>query len=84
MQAKTVARQTRNRNLVIPARASKSTFLCGLCALCGEFFLRGRRRRWALVLQCGTAATKSRFFAPLRSAQNDISTFFASREEVAR
>ena len=29
MQAKTVGQQTRNRNLVIPARASRSTFLCG-------------------------------------------------------
>lgn len=41
MQAKTVGQQTRNRNLIIPARAGRSTFLCGLCALCGEFFLRG-------------------------------------------
>ena len=38
MQAKTVGQQTRNRNLVIPARASRSTFLCGLCALYGGFF----------------------------------------------
>src|SRR5208337_1061570 len=51
MQAKTVGQQTRNRNLVIPARAGRSTFLCGLCALCGEFFLRRRRRRWPRVLQ---------------------------------
>jgi len=34
--------------------------------------------------QRGIAATKSRFFATLRSAQNDISAFFACREEVAR
>jgi hypothetical protein len=53
MQAKAVGQQTRNRNLIIPARASKSTFLCGLCALCGELFLRGRRRRWPLALQIG-------------------------------
>jgi hypothetical protein len=33
MQGKTVSQQTRNRNLVIPAGASKSTFLCGLCHL---------------------------------------------------
>ena len=26
---------------VIPARADGSAFLCGLCALCGESFLRG-------------------------------------------
>jgi len=26
---------------VIPARAGGSAFLCGLCALCGESFLRG-------------------------------------------
>ena len=74
MQAKTVGQQTRNRNLVIPAGASRSTFLCGLCALCSEFFLRGRKRRWPLVLQRGGAATKSRFFATLRSAQNDMSS----------
>jgi hypothetical protein len=40
MLAKSVGQQTRNRNLVIRARASRSTFLCGLRALCGEFFLR--------------------------------------------
>jgi hypothetical protein len=48
MQAKTVGQQTRNRDLVIPARASRSTFLCGLCALCGEFFFAAREEdgRW--------------------------------------
>jgi hypothetical protein len=29
----------------------RSSFLSGLCALCGEFFLRGRRRTWLLVFQ---------------------------------
>src|SRR5208337_2223843 len=51
MQAKTVGQQTRNRNLVIPARTSRGTFLRGLCGLCGEFPLPGRRRRWPLALQ---------------------------------
>ena len=46
MQARTVGQSTRNRNLVIPAGASRSTFLCGLRVLCGEFFLSGGRRRW--------------------------------------
>jgi hypothetical protein len=43
MQAKTVGQQTRNRDPVIPAGASRRTFLCGLLALCGEFFLRAAR-----------------------------------------
>jgi hypothetical protein len=38
MKEKTVCLQTTLRKLVIPARASRITFLCGLCALCGEFF----------------------------------------------
>lgn len=55
MQAKTVGQQ-KNRDLVIPAHASRSTFLCGLC---GEFFLRGSRRRWPLVLNGARRFTNS-------------------------
>jgi hypothetical protein len=48
MEARTVGQQTRGRHLVIPARASRSTYLC---ALCGEIFVRGRRGGWRQVLQ---------------------------------
>jgi hypothetical protein len=36
--------------------------------------LRKKRASLKLVLQRGIAATKSRFFATLRSAQNDMSS----------
>ena len=32
---------SKNYGTTIPAAAGRSTFLCGLCALCGEAFLRG-------------------------------------------
>ncbi len=36
-----VLEHTRSRRLLTTASASEGAFLCGLCALCGEFFLRG-------------------------------------------
>ena len=87
MQAKTVGRQTRNRDLVIPGRPSRSTLLCGLCALCGEFFLRLSRRSCTLVLQPKpdrTIAFKGARLYVIGRSKMEIPVYSASaRQDIA-